>query len=71
MALGDGPDGVDVYRTLQSCFPNLPCIIVSGFSKSEQIQTGLAEGVAAFVSKPYTQAVLGAEVRKTLNRNAS
>ena len=71
MALGDGPNGVDVYRRLRSCFPNLPCILVSGFSESEQIQQGLADGVAAFVRKPYTQAVLGAEVRRTLNRTVS
>ena len=71
MLLGDGPDGVEVYRTLRRHFPDLPCIIVSGFSESEQVQAGLAEGVTAFVRKPYTQAVLGAEVRKTLNRTTA
>ena len=70
MILGDGPNGVEVYRSLRSRFPDLPCIIVSGFSESEQVQAGLTEGVAAFVRKPYTQAVLGAEVRKTLDHRA-
>lgn len=67
MMMGEGADGLDTYRMIQEVSADVPCLLASGYSETERVNLGLQEGVKAFVRKPYTQAVLGAVVRKALD----
>ncbi len=67
MMMGDGPDGLETYRRIQKLQPGLPCLLASGYSETERVNTGISEGVKGFVRKPYTQAVLGSAVNKALS----
>lgn len=67
MMMGEGPDGLETYRRIQELHPGLPCLLASGFSETERVNTGIEEGVKGFIRKPYTQAVLGSAVSKALS----
>lgn len=66
MILSEHYDGLDVYRDIHAIYPEIKCVIVSGFSAGKRIQEAQALGAAAFVQKPYTTKVIGKAVRDAL-----
>jgi CheY-like chemotaxis protein len=68
MILGEGPDGLDVYREIARRCPGQRAIIASGFSETERVKKAQALGVGPFVRKPYTIKTLGKAVREELDR---
>jgi two-component system cell cycle sensor histidine kinase/response regulator CckA len=48
--------------------PQVRVLYMSGYTGDDLARHGLAEGVAAFVSKPFTADLLGRRVREALDR---
>jgi CheY-like chemotaxis protein len=48
-----GLDGADTYRRLREINPQVKAVLMSGYQRSEEIETLVSEGVKAFVSKPF------------------
>jgi len=48
-----GLDGADTYRRLREVDPQVKAILMSGYQRSEEIENMVAEGVKAYVSKPF------------------
>jgi signal transduction histidine kinase/ActR/RegA family two-component response regulator len=67
MIMEEGFDGLDTYRGIREINEEQKCIIVSGYSENERIQTALALGVGDFVTKPYSRMELGHAVRTQLD----
>ncbi|MFK7865127.1 MAG: ATP-binding protein [Pseudohongiellaceae bacterium] len=67
MQMGSGADGLDTFRMIQKQQPQLPCLLSSGYSETDRVNTALQEGVRGFVRKPYTQLALGSAVDDALN----
>jgi signal transduction histidine kinase/ActR/RegA family two-component response regulator len=61
-------DGLDTYREIIRRNPAQKCIIASGYAESDRVKQALLEGVGAYVAKPYTMDMIGAAVRKGLDR---
>lgn len=67
MLLGDGPDGLEVYRALLAERPGLPAVVMSGFSCTGRVEMCRALGARDFLRKPFTLAAL----RSALERAAA
>ena len=63
----DTEDGLDVYHKIHPLYPDVPFVLVSGYGESERISQALAEGVCAFVRKPYTQAGFAQAIKSALS----
>lgn len=48
-----GLDGADTYRRLRGINPQVKAILMSGYQRCEEVENLVAEGVKAFVSKPF------------------
>jgi len=48
-----GLDGADTFRRLREINPEVRAILMSGYQYSEEIEILVAEGVKAFLSKPF------------------
>jgi two-component system cell cycle sensor histidine kinase/response regulator CckA len=70
MIMEEGFDGLDTYREILSFKPGQKCVIASGFSENERVREARNLGAGAYVSKPYTRAVIGKAVRDELDRRA-
>jgi len=51
-------NGRDCFHALRRIRPDLPVILCSGFSEHESMKAFLGEGLAGFLQKPYTLAML-------------
>ena len=60
-----GMNGRELGRQIESRWPGLPILYMSGFA-SEVFQGGLLEPGAPFLSKPFTQDDLAAKVKALL-----
>ena len=60
-----GMNGRELGRQIESRWPGLPILYMSGFA-SEVFQGGLLEAGAPFLSKPFTQDDLAAKVKALL-----
>ena len=60
-------DGRDCYKQIHKIAPDLPVIMVSGYTSDLRIQDIKALGVKALISKPYRAAKLTATVYQVLN----
>lgn len=69
MSMEPGFNGLETYREMLQIFPRQRCIIVSGCCDYERIRQAQEIGAGELVSKPYTAEVLGAAVRKEIDRS--
>ena len=58
-----GMDGKDVFTHMQKINPNINAIVISGYSRNEQIQSILDLGVKAHLPKPFQYSELAKIVR--------
>jgi two-component system, cell cycle sensor histidine kinase and response regulator CckA len=62
-------DGEEVFRTLHLLRPELPVILMSGFSDHEASGRFAGNGLAGFLSKPFKVEDLVGRVRAALGAN--
>lgn len=60
--------GVELTQKIKKQFPDLPVIIVSGFSETVNHKNYAAFGLSAYVSKPFNATRLGHELRRVLDQ---
>ena len=66
MIMGSGMNGHQTYKEITKLYPNQKAIIISGFSKNEDVNIALEIGVSEFVKKPYSMNQFGKAVKKAL-----
>ncbi|BCL61612.1 hypothetical protein DGMP_23050 [Desulfomarina profundi] len=66
MILDPELDGMQTYEQLIQLQPGLKAVIVSGFSKSDNVTRTQAMGAGLFIRKPYSIHQLGRAVQETL-----
>ncbi|MCH8305030.1 MAG: PAS domain S-box protein [Candidatus Marinimicrobia bacterium] len=66
MIMEEDFDGLDTYKEIRKIQPELPVIIVSGFSESERIKEAINLGVKQLVKKPYRLNTIGRAIREVL-----
>ncbi len=66
-----GEYGPDVLEQIHALHPDLPVILMSGFSEKEATAGLVAAGRAAFLAKPFTPDQLAAKVREVLRVKVS
>jgi len=66
MLMEPGINGRQCFEQMRLHKPDLKAIIVSGFSKSDEVKKALRHGVSSFIRKPYTLHQLGAEIESIL-----
>ena len=59
--------GIDLARKIRAKRPDVPIVLVTGFSDGVTRETALAAGIPGFVMKPYRAEALAAAVRAALN----
>ncbi|HEY5196734.1 MAG TPA: response regulator transcription factor [Solirubrobacteraceae bacterium] len=68
VALGPGPSGFDVCRTLRARHNVIPIIMLTGLGSEADAVQGLEAGADDFVTKPVGMAELRSRVRAVLRR---
>lgn len=48
-----GMDGIDCVRKIVSCWPDLTCVIMTGFRDQERIERARSAGAAEVLFKPF------------------
>ncbi len=66
MLMEPGINGRECFEQMQAHNADTKAIIVSGFSKSDEVKQALKQGVIAFIRKPYTLQQLGTAIEKAL-----
>ena len=66
MILEGGIQGNEAYKQIKQFKPSQKAIIVSGFSKTENVKEALALGADAFLRKPYSINELSEAISKCL-----
>lgn len=66
MIMDPGIDGLETYKRIKSIHADQRCIVVSGFSKTDRVQSTLELGAGAFLRKPYGINDLGNAVKNEL-----
>ncbi len=61
-------NGEEVFLELHRIRPETPVILCSGFARRDVLDRFRAEGLAGFLSKPFSRAQLQAELRKVLEQ---
>jgi CheY-like chemotaxis protein len=59
--------GVETFKQLRARRPELPVLLCSGYSSTDDIQVLLDAGATAFLPKPFEAIELGREVRRILD----
>jgi signal transduction histidine kinase/ligand-binding sensor domain-containing protein/DNA-binding NarL/FixJ family response regulator len=61
-------DGIELFREIKSNinYSHIPVILLTAKSSEENIVAGLEEGVADYITKPFSLAVLRLRIRKVL-----
>ena len=61
-------DGIELFRSMRGNinFSHIPVILLTAKSSEENIVAGLEEGVADYITKPFSLAVLRLRIRKIL-----
>ncbi|MBV5318166.1 MAG: response regulator transcription factor [Desulfobulbaceae bacterium] len=54
-----GMNGRQTFKQIIALHPGQKALIVSGFSKDEEVQRALRMGVSGYLQKPYTLHSLG------------
>lgn len=60
-------NGRESFEKMKEISPDIPVILASGFSKSEDVQSMINQGLCHFISKPYTMIELSNLIYKLLN----
>ena len=68
MIMDPGIDGLETYRRILEIQPRQQAIIVSGFAKTDRVETAQKLGAGEYVKKPYVIGKLAIAVRKELDR---
>ncbi len=68
MVLGNGSDGLTLYRQLLARHPRQKAVIVSGFDESARVKKALALGAGGYIRKPYTLQQLSSAVKSELEK---
>ncbi len=68
MIMAPGMSGLETYRELLKIDPTLSCVIVSGFSHTDDVEKTQELGAGAFLKKPFPLERLGMAVKKELNK---
>ena len=63
-------DGLELSKDLMSLRPNIPIIIIRGFSQGDIQAKGKMLGIRKFLMKPITSSKLNEAIRNTLDANA-
>jgi len=71
MIMPAGMDGLETYRQILKIRSGMPAIIASGYSETARVQETLELGASAYIRKPYTLEILGAAVKKTLEKKSN
>lgn len=71
MIMDPGIDGLETYRRILEIYPQLPAVIVSGFSESDRVRQAQALGAGTYVRKPYVSETLGLAIKGEFDRQAS
>jgi len=66
MLMEPGINGRECFEQIQTHNPDIKAIIVSGFSKSDEVKQALNQGVISFIRKPYTLQQLYTAIEKAL-----
>jgi CheY-like chemotaxis protein len=64
-------DGEETLARLQAIRPDICVVLSSSFSQSEAVERFAGRGVAGFLQKPYTAAVLARKVKNALRGQAA
>ena len=59
-------NGADCFRVIHDKYPDLPVLLVSGFTPEDQLQELMALGLRGFLQKPYQSARLSRAVAEAL-----
>lgn len=69
MILGEGINGCETYEKILQINPQQKAIIVSGYSKGNDVVKARRLGVSHFLEKPVTLPVIGQAVKEALCKN--
>lgn len=61
-----GTSGIEVAGALQSRWPRLAVILMSGYAADERVRQTLSDGAGRFLGKPFDMATLARELRAAL-----
>lgn len=68
MVMDLGKNGRRTYEQIEKMYPEQKAIIVSDFSKNDEVRKAHDRGASGFVKKPYTMEFLGRVVKEELSR---
>jgi len=68
MIMAPGIDGLSTFQGLRGVDPGIRAVLVSGYSKTRQVQLAQESGAGAFIKKPFSLQILGLAVKKELER---
>jgi DNA-binding response OmpR family regulator len=71
VALGSGPDGYDVCRTLRERRNVVPIIMLTALDSEADAVLGLEAGADDYITKPFGPAELRSRIRAVLRRSGS
>lgn len=69
MLMGSGMNGRETYEEILKIRPGQKALIVSGFSKSDEVKKALRLGAGGFIQKPFDMVDLAAVVSKELKNS--
>jgi two-component system cell cycle sensor histidine kinase/response regulator CckA len=62
--------GTEVFRRMREACPEVPIVLVSGFARDDLVEVLMAEGLEAFLMKPYTRANLISVINTAFDRKS-
>jgi len=69
MIMGDGLNGRETYERILQVQPGQKAIIISGYSRNEDVQEAKNLGISHFLEKPVTLSKLSSAIKQSLSRN--
>ena len=69
MIIGDGLNGRETYEKILKVRPDQKAIIISGYSRNDEVRKARALGVSHFLEKPVTMPKLSQAIRQALASN--
>jgi PAS domain S-box-containing protein len=68
MIMDPGMDGLETYRHMLALYPELPAVLVSGYTMTQAVRDARDLESILFLKKPYALDSLGTTVRQALSR---
>ena len=62
-------DGLDMPQECHEIYPNLPVVLMSGYTRDENIIEALEIGAEDYLTKPFNPEELLLRIGRTLNRS--